>query len=195
MTHPVIAISPDAAARLLIDLTDASGSVRALRISIDGAVRGQFTYDLEAVDREEGGDHVFNAHGLSVAIPSSDVSSLEGAQLEVRDDRLVMINHNRPRPAARDGLIYDDSLGAEIMNVIRDRINPNLDAHGGTVAFIGHDGLGSVHLQMEGGCQGCAMAESTMFDGIERVLRNEIPSVLRVVDATDHANGMSPYYR
>jgi Fe/S biogenesis protein NfuA len=46
-----------------------------------------------------------------------------------------------------------------------------------------------------GGCQGCGAADFTLRQGIEAILRKEIPEILQVLDVTDHAAGMNPYYR
>jgi Fe/S biogenesis protein NfuA len=51
-----------------------------------------------------------------------------------------------------------------------------------------------VYLQMGGGCQGCGAADITLKAGIERLLKEEIPEILEVLDTTDHASGTSPYY-
>jgi len=47
---------------------------------------------------------------------------------------------------------------------------------------------------MGGGCQGCGMADVTLRHGIEALLRDEIPEIAEIVDATDHAAGSNPYY-
>jgi Fe/S biogenesis protein NfuA len=51
-----------------------------------------------------------------------------------------------------------------------------------------------VYVQLSGGCQGCAGARMTLKAGVERVLREQIPEVKEVIDATDHGGGMDPFY-
>jgi Fe/S biogenesis protein NfuA len=51
-----------------------------------------------------------------------------------------------------------------------------------------------VYLQMGGGCQGCGAADVTLKQGIERLIKEEIPEVAEVLDATDHSAGSNPYY-
>ena len=66
--------------------------------------------------------------------------------------------------------------------------------HGGVIELLDYkDGV--VYLRMGGGCQGCGMANVTLKQGIERMLREEIPEILQVVDTTDHAGGTNPYYQ
>ena len=47
---------------------------------------------------------------------------------------------------------------------------------------------------MGGGCQGCGMANVTLKQGVERILKDHIPSVSEILDVTDHAGGRNPYY-
>ena len=47
---------------------------------------------------------------------------------------------------------------------------------------------------MGGGCQGCGAADVTLKSGIERLIKEEIPEITEVLDATDHSAGTNPYY-
>jgi Fe/S biogenesis protein NfuA len=49
-------------------------------------------------------------------------------------------------------------------------------------------------LRLSGGCQGCGMASVTLSQGIEVVIKEQVPEILRVVDVTDHASGDNPYF-
>jgi hypothetical protein len=48
---------------------------------------------------------------------------------------------------------------------------------------------------MGGGCQGCALSAMTLSQGIETIIKQEIPEIHTVVDRTDHAEGENPYHR
>jgi Fe/S biogenesis protein NfuA len=50
------------------------------------------------------------------------------------------------------------------------------------------------YVKMSGGCQGCAMSRMTLSQGIEATLRDEIPELEGVIDVTDHASGVNPFY-
>ena len=61
-----------------------------------------------------------------------------------------------------------------------DRVRPALQADGGDVELVDvKDGVVSVRLT--GACGGCPMASMTLKDGIERVIREEVPEVKEVV--------------
>jgi Fe/S biogenesis protein NfuA len=51
-----------------------------------------------------------------------------------------------------------------------------------------------VVLSFGGGCQGCGMADVTMKQGVAAQLKQQIPEIAEVVDATDHTAGENPYY-
>ena len=51
-----------------------------------------------------------------------------------------------------------------------------------------------VYLQLGGGCQGCGMAQVTLSQGIEASLKEAIPEIGNVIDATDHSSGQNPYF-
>jgi Fe/S biogenesis protein NfuA len=81
----------------------------------------------------------------------------------------------------------------KVQTLIDDTINPALAMHGGFVELVGvEDGV--VSMRMAGGCQGCGAAQMTMAQGIELLIRDEIPEVTRIVDVTDHAAGENPFY-
>ncbi|MBM3219333.1 MAG: hypothetical protein FJZ38_11770 [Candidatus Rokubacteria bacterium] len=72
-------------------------------------------------------------------------------------------------------------------------INPAVSAHGGHVTLVrGADGR--VELRLEGGCQGCRLAEVTLRQGIEPILRKHLPGVMAVIDITDHAAATAPFF-
>ena len=86
-----------------------------------------------------------------------------------------------------------DDLKARVQELIDSTINPAVAGHGGFVELIDIQDS-RVYLQLGGGCQGCGMSDVTLKAGIERLIKEEIPGVAEVVDATDHASGSNPYY-
>jgi len=63
-----------------------------------------------------------------------------------------------------------------------DKIRPMLQADGGDVELVEVvDGVVKVRLQ--GACAGCPMSQMTLKNGIERMLKQEIPQVKSVEQA------------
>lgn len=60
------------------------------------------------------------------------------------------------------------------------QIRPNLQADGGDVELVNVKS-GVVTVKLTGACGGCPMATMTLKNGIERVLKEEIPEVKQVV--------------
>lgn len=63
-----------------------------------------------------------------------------------------------------------------------DKIRPMLQADGGDVELVDVvDGVVKVRLQ--GACAGCPMSQMTLRNGIERLLKQEIPEIKAVEPA------------
>jgi Fe-S cluster biogenesis protein NfuA len=67
----------------------------------------------------------------------------------------------------------------KVENVLS-KIRPNLQADGGDVELVSVK-AGIVTVRLKGACGGCPMAAMTLKNGIERVLKEEIPEVKQVV--------------
>ena len=86
-----------------------------------------------------------------------------------------------------------EELRGKVQELIDTMINPAIAGHGGYVDLIDVQD-NRVYLQMGGGCQVCGAADITLKSGIERLIRDELPEVVEVLDTTDHASGANPYY-
>lgn len=61
-----------------------------------------------------------------------------------------------------------------------DKIRPALQADGGDVELVDITEDGVVKVALQGACRGCPMSQLTLANGVERVLKQEIPEVVRV---------------
>ncbi len=62
---------------------------------------------------------------------------------------------------------------------VLEKIRPSLQADGGDVELVDiEDGVVKVRLQ--GACHGCPMSQMTLKNGIERILKEEIPEIKSV---------------
>ena len=107
---------------------------------------------------------------------------------------------NRTAPAAsderpqRDGERGADAeIKEKIQYLLDTAINPAVAGHGGVVSLVDVQER-MVYLQMGGGCQGCGMADVTLRQGVEMMIREEVPEVVEIIDVTDHAAGQNPYH-
>jgi len=60
------------------------------------------------------------------------------------------------------------------------KVRPALQADGGDVELVDVN-EGVVRLKLRGACAGCPMSTMTLRQGIERVLKEEVPEVKEVV--------------
>ena len=85
------------------------------------------------------------------------------------------------------------TLAEQARRVLEGEINPAIAAHRGRVVLVSADG-GWVRIRLEGGCQGCSLAEVTVRQGIEPLLRSRLPGLTGVLDVTDHEAGTQPFF-
>ncbi|MBN1626142.1 MAG: NifU family protein [Deltaproteobacteria bacterium] len=60
------------------------------------------------------------------------------------------------------------------------KVRPSLQADGGDVELIGVDEEGVVKVRLQGSCAGCPMSQMTLKMGIEKILKQNVPEVVRV---------------
>jgi len=68
----------------------------------------------------------------------------------------------------------------EEVQAVLDQIRPSLQADGGDAELVEVDDQGVVKLKLKGACSGCPMAQMTLKQGIERIMKEKIPQVTRV---------------
>ena len=77
--------------------------------------------------------------------------------------------------------------------IIDAEVNPAIAAHRGHVTVTGATGEW-IRIRLDGGCQGCSLAEVTIRQGIEPLLRSRLPAMTGLIDVTDHEAGTEPFY-
>jgi Fe-S cluster biogenesis protein NfuA len=61
-----------------------------------------------------------------------------------------------------------------------DKVRPMLQADGGDVELIDVSDDGVVKVRLQGACKGCPMSQMTLKNGIERIIKQEVPEVKSV---------------
>ncbi|MDR3052477.1 MAG: NifU family protein [Coriobacteriales bacterium] len=62
-------------------------------------------------------------------------------------------------------------------------IRPALQADGGDVQLVDVSEDGVVSVELQGACKGCPMSQLTLANSVERVLKERIPEISKVVPA------------
>lgn len=74
----------------------------------------------------------------------------------------------------------------EIKKVI-EKLRPYLQRDGGDIEFVDFkDGI--VYVRMLGACVGCSLIDSTLKDGVEQILMEEVPEVIEVQNVEEDAS-------
>jgi Fe-S cluster biogenesis protein NfuA len=70
----------------------------------------------------------------------------------------------------------------EKVAAVLDKVRPSLQADGGDVELVDVTDDGIVKVSLKGACAGCPMSSITLKNGIERVLKQEVPGVKEVIN-------------
>lgn len=185
-----ISFTPEAAAKVA-QFAEANETAQGkpLRIYVQGGTTGYdygFTFEEKRDD-----DVVFPQDGFDLIVDGYSLELLQGSTIDFQQTLtgggFVVNNPNEPDPMS-------DPVYAQVQKLLDEQINPGVASHGGFVQLLDvKDGV--VYVRLGGGCQGCGMVDTTLKQGIERILKEQIPEVDRVLDTTDHAAGQNPYYQ
>ena len=64
-------------------------------------------------------------------------------------------------------------------------IRPSLQADGGDVRLVDVAEDGAVTVEVQGACKGWPMSQMTVANGVERILKERVPGVTRVVPSME----------
>ncbi len=79
-----------------------------------------------------------------------------------------------------DRLIERSTIMKEEVQAALDLVRPQLQADGGDAEIVDVSEDGVVKLRLKGACGGCPMSQMTLKMGIERILKERVPSVKSV---------------
>jgi Fe-S cluster biogenesis protein NfuA len=66
-----------------------------------------------------------------------------------------------------------------VESIIEKRIRPYLKLHGGDIKLASVEEE-KVKVELKGSCEGCPMAQITLKDLVNRILKSELPSIKEV---------------
>lgn len=187
----MITITDLARTKILEFMAAEQDETLALRISIVGRGPGGFQNDLQFVESSDRSpeDMVVDAGGFEVLIDPRSAENLKGATLDFVEGALQSgFKITNPNP------IWQDPTAQAVQEVIDSKINPGLAGHGGFITLL-EVRDSTAYISLGGGCQGCGMVDVTLKQGIEVMIKEEIPDIAQVIDQTDHAGGRNPYYQ
>jgi len=187
----MITITPVAQEKIRELMQEEKPEGLALRVEVKGRGPGGFQYELQFVELSErtAEDTAFDGGGFEVLVDKASVASLKGATIEWVEGAFQSgFKIDNPNP------LWTDPTAQAVQDVIDDKINPGVAGHGGHVTLLDVKGS-TAYIALGGGCQGCGMADVTLKQGIEVMIKEAVPAIEKVVDSTDHAGGTNPYYQ
>jgi len=129
---------------------------------------------------------VTGSPGAVLPLASRIEAQIRAAVPEIISVRLVAPGAGPPPGSAAN-------LAEQARRILDAEINPVIAAHRGHVAVDGAD-QGWIRIRLEGGCQGCSLAEVTVRQGIEPLLRARLPGMTGLADVTSHEAGTQPFF-
>ena len=191
VTSDMLSISPKAREMLdqFAEQADESNEM-LLRVEIVGRGPNGFQYDLQFVssDDRKDDDVEMELEEMRVLVAARSVQYLEGATIDYKETLMGGgFSFDNPNP------LWVDELSKAVAEIIASEVNPVVASHGGHVDLIGVDS-GKAIIAFGGGCQGCGMVDVTLKQGVEVMIKDSVPGISEVVDATDHAAGTNPFY-
>jgi Fe/S biogenesis protein NfuA len=162
-----------------------SQGVSALRVAGN---RSEYKLWLVKDNDKQATDQVFKIENFDVYIDPLSKTNLEGATVDFVESTMQSgFRIFYPSPT------WSDPLAQRVQDVLDQHINPGVAGHGGSVALSKVEG-DTAYITMGGGCQGCASSQLTLKMGVERMIKENVPEIKNIVDATDHTAGENPYY-
>ena len=140
-----------------------------------------------------GDEWSLDCEGFTLFVDAPSVRFLDGAQVDyVTQPTGGQLTIRAPRIKGEQPT-QDASVIERVQYLIDSEINPMLASHKGQVSLVEVNSDGVVFLRFGGGCHGCGMVDVTLKQGIEKTMRERIPEITAIRDATDHATGQAPY--
>jgi Fe/S biogenesis protein NfuA len=183
----------DTAKQQIVSIMESQGRQGdGLRLGIVGRSSAGFRYTMNLVEegQESPDDVLVDSGAFKVFIDPQSAHHLDGVTVDYVDNGL----HGSGFKIDNPNPVWTDPLALQIQSLLDERINPGVASHGGHVELLDVKD-GTVFVRLGGGCQGCGMVDVTLRQGIEALIREEIPEIQQVVDTTDHAAGSNPYYQ
>ncbi len=168
----------------------------AVRIQVASPSPLDPRYDITMIEPDDkcSEDVVFDDYGFEVVMEPESAKLLEGARVDwIETLTETGFKVENPNLAPIGSKPLEGPLADRVRQAIDQFVNPGVAQHGGHVTLVEvRDKI--VYLQMGGGCQGCGMASVTLSQGIEGILREQVPEIEGIQDVTNHGDGENPYF-
>lgn len=173
-------------------------AVRVL-VHLGGAGGGQSEFKFVDLSEKTEEDTILEMGPFPMYLDTQAATALKGARVDFDEQKYSAgfhIEYDNPLESylsSRRKDWGDDPIANKVQLLVDEQINPGVAGHGGWVLLLDVKD-DTAFIEMGGGCRGCAISQMTLKDGIERIITEEVPEIVRVLDTTDHSDGENPYY-
>ena len=191
MSDPAIHLTDLARQKFVEFLEAEEDDGLAIRLAVAGRGPHGLNYQLDVVNEAEEADshYMLDQGSFRLLVDRGSADQLDGVEIDFLQRGLESGFHFEN---ANSG--WRDPVAQAVQQVLDTQINPGVAGHGGYVMLLDVKDA-TAYISLNGGCQGCGMADVTLKQGIEVAIQDAVPEIQRVLDTTDHAAGENPYYR
>ena len=172
-------------------LNASSEKIQGVSIIIETKTERKANYSIQFIELSDtpAENISIDFENIPVLVSKEVIPYLEGSEVDLNDKgELEAFNPNMSITE------ISGSVEEQIQHVLDEEVNPMVASHGGVVSLLevkDHN----AYLEFGGGCQGCGMIDVTLKQGVEVMIKSQIPEIEAIYDVTDHAGGTNPYYQ
>ena len=168
--------------------------VKGVRITAEASSPLQTNFRLRFVaeDQEEATDVITEFEGFNIYVDPDSLSYVDEITVDFVESlagRGFKIESPNKVPSHLKGTVAE-----QVQMIIDEKVNPQIAAHGGHLSLLDVK-ENTAYVQFGGGCQGCGMADVTLKQGVEVLIKEACPEIEEILDVTDHADGKNPYFQ
>ena len=186
-----INISKKAQEHILDKLNSSAEKFQGISIIVDPKTDRKANYSIQFIELSNTPSEniSINFGEFQVLVSKEGIPYLEGTEVDLNDEgELEAFN---PSMSITE---ISGSVEEQIQHVLDEEVNPMVASHGGVVSLLEVKDQ-NAYLEFGGGCQGCGMIDVTLKQGVEVMIKAQIPEIEAIYDVTDHAEGTNPYYQ
>ena len=186
-----IDLSDDANKYILEKLDPKANKTQVVEIIVDAKSDRKANYSINFVESlNTASDKIsIEFENFQILVAKESVPYIEGTEIKINEENeLAAFNPNMSITK------ISGTVEEQIQHVLDEEVNPMVASHGGVVSLLEVKDS-SAYLEFGGGCQGCGMIDVTLKQGVEVMIKEQIPEIEAIYDVTDHAEGTNPYYQ
>lgn len=177
-----------------MDMEEEGGLAVRIRVASPSPLDPRYEITLIESDDIAPEDVTFDDYGFEVVMEPQSAKLLECARIdwvETLNESGFKVENPNIAPVGSKPL--EGPLADRVKQVIDQYVNPGVAQHGGFVTLV-EVRESAAFVELQGGCQGCGLASVTLRQGIERIIKDQVPEIESVEDVTNHQAGSNPYF-